>query len=230
MEDYQHLPTIELDETITIQPVCDKRVYEIRCRFNTRFDYPSEIQRRLDSYVYLREVELRALQAWLSLFTGDEPKDINCHSVVLGGVVFKISRSSEEDDRASRAATVWQKTGFDIDNPFAYDEQSKRFKHQSLPLCLVKSRMGDEYYHLIDATHTLPGLQYDDYTLYRMSPFHPLSKASVTVADRLLGILSMRTAPAGGYTVSLRNGIGELNLIEDTDTLNLNHIVDDLIR
>jgi len=45
-----------------------------------------------------------------------------------------------------------------------------------------------------------------------------------------LGIIGMHTAPDSGYDVVLRNGIGEISLLQNTDRLAMAEVVEDLIR
>lgn len=220
----------QLNDKIVIRPLCGGRVFELAGSV-TPINYLDQRERKhWQPEVRLRPVEVEALKAWLSLYTPYESKTRGPDSLTLSGVIFEIDGDSyERKSLSTNAIEAMEALGFNNDNPFEYVPDRGYFYHRDLGIKIIKSSEGDGCY-LVDVLLDIEQRWIGKTTLSQSQAYLPLSHAAVTLADRLMGIISMQTAPDKGYDVVLRNGIGELSLLQSTDRLALSQILEDLIR
>ncbi|QXO09516.1 hypothetical protein pEaSNUABM11_00092 [Erwinia phage pEa_SNUABM_11] len=225
------LPILILDVKTKIKHLCGGRVVQLEVdnlipSRTVGFD-------DLNPHVYLRKVEFDALTRWISMQTNKESSRDRDNTMLLAGVGFSVGHPyGDPEARSELAIELMKKAGIVPDNPFVFINEEV-CKHISDNLYLARARISDQHrYALIRDNRRDEGeyVQFYNTELKAYTAFSPLSKASVTMADRLMGIIAMQTAPDRGYDITLRNGIGELNILQQTDRLALSNIIEDLIR
>jgi hypothetical protein len=179
---------------------------------------------------YLRREEFEALVAWMGFIAnvGNEHSsnlvlDNNEFDFGLGWAGGKTFADMTQDilkKISFGVASQYQRVGLN----FLMNERDGllltncgEFRDSFYLIRVIKSRPEDFSY-----------LSYSELTQH--TAYKSLSEASVTIADRLSAIIGMSTAPDTGYEVGLRNGIGELKLLENANRDTLKTVVEDLIR
>lgn len=177
---------------------------------------------------YLRCEEFEALVAWIGHIAtmGNE----NSFNLVLDNNQFEFGYSTGKPF-ADLTQEILKKISFGIASQYQRAGLNVLMNERD-GLALTNGGEFREEYHLIRVIKSRPEdfsyLSYSELTTH--TAYKSLSEASVTLADRLSAIVGMSTAPDTGYEVGLRNGIGELKLLENANRDTLKTVVEDLIR
>jgi len=231
MKHERPLLKLQLNKSLTIRPLCGGRVFELNGDLEAVRYIEGDEYRRQVKPPRLRAIEVEALKAWVSLYTPDEVKGRWRVTLTLSGVVFELNDSSYgKNSLSANAVDAMKALGFNNDNPFVFVPDAHSFYHRDLGIQIVANQEKDSYFLVDKSVNDEHRYMTTTYSLEQYQVYRPLAHAAVTLADRLLGIIGMHTAPDSGYDVVLRNGIGEISLLQNTDRLAMAEVVEDLIR
>jgi len=220
-----HPPVAELNPMTFHTTVCGGKIHHLEAN---REDERGRLN------FYLREVEFHALLKWLELLTTDTENKISHPRLFLGDRIFTVQTyfSGEQRTVAECATQMWQKLGFGVELPFGKGGDENCWVGPYGTALRRSPEYASERWYFTKAPllDEQRGHYVSEYQLEQTPAFHALAPASVVLADRLLGIIAMGSAPDGGYDLQLRNGLGDLNVLQQADRLGLARIAEDLIR
>lgn len=215
--------TFRLSAAITAEAFFDGKVIKLVGEIKQTYSGPEP-----ESVAYLRRAEFEALVAWVGYLVSEGSE--RSPKLVLDNNQFEFGYNGGKP-YADTALEILKKIAHGVESQ--YKRTGLRLlTNEKEGLALTNAgELSDAFYLIRFIRAPREDFSYLSYSdLSHLAAYKSLSEASVTLADRLSAIIGMSTAPDTGYEVGLRNGIGDLKLLENASRDTLKALVEDLIR